>query len=166
MFKKNQMSFLTDFLTWPDQGIMHKNGIKASQLLNGHLTFEYCSIKKSPATLNFKWLTLEKEALYKDLCEEDDFSHIFPFSRAKLDISQASKRHQLVSYSSYSIYLMKKQKDSNLSIFISPLILFIHPETKLLSYNNFFWRFIFSTILDVLYWINANKKLFYFPHNF
>ena len=34
--------------------IMHENGIKANQLLNGHLTFEFCSIKKSPATMNFK----------------------------------------------------------------------------------------------------------------
>jgi len=34
--------------------IMHENGIKANQLLNGHLTFEFCSIKKSPAMLNFK----------------------------------------------------------------------------------------------------------------
>ena len=143
--------------------IMHENGIKANQLLNGHLTFD---IKKSPATLNFKWLTLKKEALYKDLCEEDYFSHTSPFSRVKLDISQASKRHQLLSYSSYSIYLMKKQTDSNLSIFNSPLILFIHPESKLVSYHNFFWRFICYTILDVLDWIIAKKKLFYFPHNF
>ena len=118
---------------------MRENWVKANQFSNGHLKFEFYSIKALPASSNFKWQTLKET------------------NSMKINV-RASKKHQFLSFSSYSVYLMNIQTDSNFSIFDSPLIAFFHPESKLVSYHNIFWRFICFTILDVLYYINAKKN--------
>ena len=135
---------------------MHENGIKA----NHHLTFEFCFIKNSSATLNFKWLALKKEA--PKIYVRKMIFRTYLRSAELNDISQASKKHQLLWFSSYLIYLMNKQTDSNFSIFdLLKFCLFILK----VSYHNFFWKLICFTFLDVLDWINA-KKTFLFSTQF